>query len=443
MLNKPKFMSPSTNMQIGTIDVTESVVPFSCVIDGSESIVAWKLIIYNLNNGTEVFNSDKVALSTPLYPIDERGRNVTFSINLKEYLDGNTTFINQKEAYSWTISFWGNSGGFVTSCEEVFYATKKPSVSITFRETDSSDFSVLTNSTVLSGRNCTFKGSYLQDNGVQIKKYGWRLIDTDNKQTLVDTITHNQIYGIADNIICSYNGFLSDGHYSIELYIETQDRTELKTETINFSSTYNTTLLDNSLKVNVLSGEPGVILDWNDAVIVGGRCEGLVEFKENYPIVDYSSSSPDTSVKIPSDSKVVFDQAATSKLNLDETCYITLSTQLLDARNTDLFLAEGVDDNGLKLYRRLSFENGKFKYTVIDDNEIILTDDYTVINKPSEYVWYIILMSPILTDTNGGHYTKVNVVESKVVDALYPSPTLYPTTSLYPTFGNWDKLKEV
>lgn len=447
-------MIPSTNMQECTIDASDEKVWFSCVVDGNEAVQAWRIIIYNLDDGAQVFDSKKVDLLTePFFPVDEKNRNVVFSVDIKEHLKTDATFIiNRKQAYYWTITLWGTSGVSVKSCEEVFYASKRPTFNILCREDNSTTDTLLTEGAVLSSRSCKFIGSYVKDagtqDGVQLKRYGWRLRDTSNGQILIDTITHNQIYGTLENMICNYNGFLNEGRYSVELYVETQDNTSIITNPINFTISYNTTFLDNDVRVMALDNEPSVMLNWEDAIVIGGRSEGEVSFETQYPIINYKSKSPSTSINIPEGSRIVFDYGASSNLDIDENCYVVLSTQLKNAADTTLFYAEGVDVAGLEVYRNLSFHNGRFEYSVGIANNIVSTSIFPAVDSediliPNQYVWYILTMSPMLTNENGQYYTELSVVESKLVNGTYPSSSLYPKADgVYPSAGVWDRLKE-
>lgn len=458
MLNKPKFMTPSTNMTECTIDLDENDIPFSCIVDGNEAVVAWQIIVYDINNGEKVFDSGEIPLNPPFYPVDEKNRNVVFSKNLKGYpntLEDKSKFVNRKDAYCWTITLWGTSGVSTTSCEEVFYATAKPSVTISYRENQDSDYTELSENTVLKSRICYFKGNYFkraeEDYLPPLKRYGWKLCDTDNGQVLVDTITHNQIYGTKENIVCTYNGFLNNGNYSVELYIETQDGTTIKTDTTNFTVSYSTTFLDNALRVEALKNEPAIMLNWDEAIVIGGKMydgsNNIVDlkkenpFKKNYPIIDYASEQPVTSIKIPLGSKVVFDYGSSSNLDIDENSYVVLSTQLFNGDVTTLFYAEGKDKDGFEVLRSLVFSNGKFEYIVKGERENIATFITEKIYAPNQYKWYVITMSPILVSESGSYYAELTVVESCLINGLYPSPISYPSTKLYPTAGNWDKLK--
>ena len=74
-------------MQECTIDVKNDKILFSCIVDGNESISAWRIKIYTLNDSALVLDTSKQTLSKPFYPIDSKNRNVVFEINLKDYLN--------------------------------------------------------------------------------------------------------------------------------------------------------------------------------------------------------------------------------------------------------------------------------------------------------------------------------------------------------------------
>lgn len=433
-------MKPSTNKEECTIDVTANEIPFSCIVDGNESIKAWQIVIYDIITNDIVFDTGKITLKSSFYPVDEKNRNVVFSVNLKDYISGGTAFKNRSEAYYWTIALWGASGATTTSYQEVFYANKTPNVSLNISDGD-----------ILSSKNYTFRATYNQENGVQLKRYGWKIIDADSGRVLVDTITKNLIYGSADNIICNYDGFLNGGNYSVELYIETQNNTRI-TSHVDFSVSYATTFLNNGLKVETLKNEPAIMLNWDEAVVITGILKGEVneknivdvedtEFKADYPVDNQCS------IKIPDKLKVVYDNNASLGFDISENSYIAFSTQLLSDDNATLFLAEGYDDDGCGVKRQLLYDEGYFTYKLEGHDGIIATATHMVKNKPSEYVWYNFFLSPFLEADDGGYVVELNVYESRVENCIYPSEYLYPMATsaweevgskyFYPKFGNW------
>lgn len=440
-------MKPSTNKEECTIDITANEIPFSCIVDGNESVNAWQIVIYDIITNDIVFDSGKITLKSSFYPIDEKNRNVVFTVNLKEHLIGNTTFVNRSEAYYWTITLWGSSGCITTSYQEVFYANKTPDINFLYKYQSDEDYKILSDGETIVARACTFKATYEQENGVQLKRYGWKIIDTDSGQVFTDTITNNQIYGSADNIVCNYDGFLNDGNYSIELFIETQNNKKITYPPLNFSVSYSSTYLSSDFKVETLNNEPAIMLDWNEALVISGVLRDAnnnivsindTTFKTNYPVNNQCS------IKIPNEFKVVYDYNSSLNFDIEEDSYIAFSTQLLSGAETTLFFAEGYDDMGYELRRKLTYSNGEFKYDVAGQNGVIKSATYKVINRPSEYVWYNISMSPLIKTDDNEYNAELNIYEGKVIDSIYPSENLYPREDdFYPTFGKWDNLKEV
>lgn len=259
MLNKPKFMRPSTNMQECFIDTNLDDLSFSCIVDGNEAVYAWRIQIYRLGDNVLVYDTGKITklesdVYSPLfYPVNEKNQNEIFKINLKEHptetvptkdSDGKTIspdpiFSNLPEPYYWTIEFWNKSDiekdndATTKSCEEVFYANTTPKATLYYKKNGDSKYTEFPDATkevaVFGANEYVFKADYIQEEDVPLKRYGWRLTDIDTGQVLLDTITQNQVYGTADNIICTYDGLLNSGNYSIELYIETQNNVTINT----------------------------------------------------------------------------------------------------------------------------------------------------------------------------------------------------------------------
>ncbi len=456
MLNKPKFMIPSTNIEECVIDVNSSELFFSCIIDGNEAVYAWRIKIYRLNDNILVYDTGKVECSPPFIPIDEKNRNNTFSKNLKNYQNTATLtetenstsenpeyyeFVNWTDEYYWVIEMWNysdksNDISTVKSCEEVFYANSTPTVEIKHSADKEGTYIPLSDA-ILKFNKYYFKASYNQAEDVPIKRYGWKIIDKRSGQKLIDTITTKQIYGTSDNIICNYNGFMNDSSYDIQVFIETQNGYKYLSDIISFSVSYGTGILDGNFKVQALAREPGILNDWNDINVMQGKSVGKVDYKKNYPI------GTNYSVIIPDDSYIEYDYGATSELNISEKSYIVLSMQMM--KNPDdtttgtekiIFSAEGKSSDGIIQSRNLWYKDGAFHYYITDENGNGTTIDVKVPYTPNPYVWYIITMSPYLG--SDGSDTFLRVITKRALNGLYPSDNLYPSTELYPSRGIWE-----
>lgn len=453
MLNKPKFMSPSMNTQDWTIDADSDEIIFSCVPDGNETIISWRICIYRLSDNILVYETDEITedksieKNIPFYPINNNGKRNSLVINLKNYstltdrLTDGKSFINSSDAYYWTIVLKGNLS-VCNSVEEVFYANSTPEITVKYSKDEKADFDTgylnFTDSTVLDSRKCFFKASYSQSEDIPLKCYGWKLIDTDSSKVLKDTMSQDKIYASQNDISMSYNGFLNGSHYALQLYVETQNNAVLLSDLLPFGVEYKETYLTSDFKVEPLSTEPSIMLSWENCNVITGHAEGDISFLENYPLSNPTSVRPeDTSVVIPSGSQIVYDYGATSEIEISENCYVVLSTQIPVDNTTALFSAEGVNDSGKAISRKLVYENGAFIYTVRNADSII-NKTYSIQHTPSPYVWYIIIMSPFLG--TGGANTYLTVTESVAQNMLYPSTNLYPKDELYPYFGEWDKI---
>lgn len=435
MLNKPKFMSPSTNMSECVMDASADSKVFSCIVDGSESVVSWRIKIYTLASNTMVYDSGKV--STQFYPVDEKNRNVIFKADISDHANTLTNaaaaFTNSDKPYYWTIQFTGSSGAEVTSCEEVFYANPKFSITVRY-STDNTTYSNLSSGSekVISTRQCYFKAVCGQKDSMSLnlKRYGWRITDSTDT-VLLDTISKNQVYGMVDNILCHYEGFANNETYYVEVSIETQNGDILKTEPLPISVSYETTVLTSEFKTEALLDEPGIINDWGNANIIMGEAYGDISYKNNYPI------NGNKSVIIPKDSRIEYTYGSNSELNISENSYIVLSTQIPESKNITLLEMSGTDSEGNVLKRKLFYSVNKFIYEVTVGAETVRASVYPEYT-PSPYVWYIITMSPIITDNRGINTVELTVNARCTDGGLYPSESLYPSDSLYPSFGEWE-----
>lgn len=488
MFNKPKFMSPSINMYGNSvIDLNSATLPFSCIVDGSEVVTDFQIIVSRLKDNTVVFDTGMQKLATPFSPINNRNQNVVFNIDLKDYFsqisdvkkpiilntnskyDSNkiyytydettseyavynyTTdtlwntdytslyseeFINSADAYYWEITLKNsNSEIEVYSSAEVFYANSVPETTVYYSYNN--DFTNLPDSISFSGlqkRKIYFKSTYNQLEGVSLKRYGWRLTDVTNNVIVMDTITQNQIYGIADDISCVCNGLINQTDYLLELYIETQNGYFGILQSIEFGVDYAVKNVDADFEVEALNNTSGIMLSWNKLRTTEGYVVGnAVTYTDNFPLNDSSS------IEIPESTSVVFSKTSNDKdLNIDESSYIVLSFGFDKTQNTTLFEISGIDDYLNVMSRKLEYiaSGRKLKYTIVSGGAIA-TCEKQLSETISELCWYIVTLYPLLDGV-----ADYKLVESVSEGCLFPEEDLYPEETLYPDFGEWNKLRD-
>ena len=440
MLNKPKFLSPSINMYDNSvIDLnSETPLPFSCIVDGNEAITHFQIVVSRLSDGFDVFDTNMRELDKLFFPINNRNQNVVFSRNLKDYFNDGVSadngFINSPDAYYWKIIFKSSSGAETSSAAEVFYANSAPETTIQYSY-DNDAFLDLPENTdfSLQKRKVYFKSTYSQSEGVSLKRYGWRLTDMTNNVVVMDTISQNQIYGVADDISCVCNGLINETDYQLELYIETQNGYSGILQTINFGVNYAVKNVDVDFEVEALNDTSGIMLSWKNLKTTEGVVEGsAVTYTDSFPL--YSSSS----AKIPEGTKIVFSKTSNGKdLSIDENSYVVLSFGFDKTEDVTFFEASGIDDYLNTVTRKLEYisSSRSFKYTATSGNTVA-TREEQLSEVIGDLCWYIVTLYPLVNGT-----VDFNVVESISEGGLFPGDDLYPEESLYPDFGEWNKLR--
>ena len=437
MLNKPKFMSPSINMYGNTVvNLNSATLPFSCIVDGNEAITDFQIVISRLKDNVVVYDTGMQKLGTPFFPINNRNQNVVFSKDLRDYtntVSGTNKFINSADAYYWTIVFKNSTSGTeARSAEEVFYANSKPTTIISYSYNEdysnpSEEFSGL------QKRRIYFKSTYSQAEGVSLKRYGWRLTDTTNNVVVMDTISKNQIYGVAEDISCVCNGLVNQTEYLLELYIETQNGYFDIIDSVGFDVNYDVKSIDADFEIMPLDSSSGILLNWGNLRTTEGIVVGNgVSYKENFPVKSSDS------ISIPENTEVVFKGTSNEKsLEIREDSYVVLSFQFDKDKNKTLFEMSGSDEYSNNLTRKLEyvFAGNKLKYTVTK-GDIIATSEKSIGNVLSERSWYIATLYPL-----NGDSVDFKLEESTTADGLFPKGDLYPSSELYPYFGKWDKIR--
>lgn len=269
-------------------------------------------------------------------------------------------------------------------------------------------------------KRCKFKAEYTQSQNIPIKKYGWRLTDATSGSVIMDTITQNQIYGIADDISCVCNGLMNKTKYILEVYVETQNGYCDILESMAFYVNYSVKSIDADFEIVALNDTAGIMLNWGnlrttEGVVVGDD----VNYIENFPVKSY------TSIEIPENTSVVFAGTSIGKdLAIDENSYIVLSFQAPKSENTMLLEISGEDNASNIISRSLDIiiEEHKpmLRYTV-RKGDIIATKQYSLTPDIDELSWCIVTLPPLTGET-----IDFKMVVSTAIDGLFPSEDLYP-----------------
>lgn len=499
MLNKPKFMSPSVNMHGNTvIDLNSETLPFSCIVDGNETVTDFRIIVSRLKDNIVVFDTGMVELPKPFFPINNRNQNVMFGINLRdyftkvsidgedvyipyllntnstynsdrtyyEYKDGQYTkytrtsdsdwnakyatlytldFVNSTDAFYWSIVFKNrNSNTTVYSASEVFYANSTPETTMYYSYDNeffiydaklekyviNEDLALSLDKdkpSVLKKRKIFLKSTYAQAENIALKRYGWRITDITNNKVVIDTISQNQIYGIADDISCKCNGLMNQTSYLAELYIETQNGYFGILQDVRFDIDYTVKNIEADFEVVALNNTAGIMLNWGNLKTTEGVVEGnAVSYTEHFPI------QASTSIEIPDGTNVVFEGNANGRdLQIDENSYVVLSFQFDKSQNTTLFDMFGTDESADNISRKLEYvaSDSILKYTVTKGS-ITATCEKQIDNMIGDICWYVVTLYPLIGGTIdfkviesiSGHLSDEDTGEW----GLYPDDTLYP-----------------
>ena len=345
-------------------------------------------------------------------------------------------FINSPDAFYWNITLKNENSNTITySASEVFYANSIPEANIYCSydnnffvydiKTDeyflNEDLLVSTdkdNPSVFNKRKIFFKAIYNQDENILIKRYGWRITDITNNQIVLDTISHNQIYGIADDISCTCNGLMNQTNYLVEVYIETQNGYSEVLQSAYFNIDYAVKNIDADFEVMALNNTAGIMLNWGnlrttEGVVVGNS----VSYVDNFPV------QASASIEIPHDTSVVFEGTSSDKdLGIDENSYVVVSFQFDKTQSTILFEMTGLDEYSNYISRKLEYMalNRVLRYSIIKDGRVSICEK-TLNDTASELCWHVATLYPLI---NG--IAEYKLIQSTAMDGLFPDDDLYP-----------------
>ena len=206
---------------------------------------------------------------------------------------------------------------FIQTPNYLFKARSSPVVSIT-NLPDSLDY-----------KSYTFQGAFSQNEGVTIKYYSWNLYDSDGQ--LIDTT--GLIY--RSDLVYSFDGFMPNQSYSIELIVETQDGVSISTGQQDFSVTSSSMDFSIAPVVECLTQENALKVSWVRDRQAIGVATGDYEFINDLPFIDTNS------VHIKS-GEIYYDNESGAALNISEDSFtIFLSVNLEEDKEGNLLSLDG------------------------------------------------------------------------------------------------------
>ncbi len=433
-LYKPKFLTPGGENKTTDLSNKEGV-EFSCVVDGNVPVKKYQIDIWSMNNKAIHF-SKSTTLTDYFFPINENNEYNLFQFSLSASELSNSQIVNSTIPYKWQISMWSagnenNETPDTVSCEEVFYGNSSPNVVLKYKVGDS--YNIL-NEDILSSKVLSFKCEYQQEQGVALQRYGWYIKNQTTGLVLYDTTDDGKmIYGSANNILLTYDGFLNNESYLVKCKITTQNNVEIDVQA-QFSINYSTYNVTSDFTIETLPEESGNLLYWgNVRAIIGQAYNNIGEpistdaltFESNYPTDGLEA------ITIENDKQVVFEKGTYDDLDLSENSTIVYSGQFDDGKDKVVLELEGFNDIGEFVSRVLEIKNNQFVYTVTQGSteSVKVSEEYVF----TDTNWYIIVMYPIENEI-----AEMRITHKQTIDSLYPSSSLFAGSGLYAQFGTWE-----
>jgi hypothetical protein len=303
---------------------------FSCYInsDGGSKIVAYTITIKNMS-GTQVYTTNKVTLGTPLY----NGETLTVSIPSTSGMVNGNDYVWIPRLYESLASMWVTYGtiqsGSTTTAvvlrkhynvlsgmylkigsetkqinsydqstgiaymASAFSATPTTGVDYTvytdfvdgdevyFKARKTPVIAVSNYSATVTKRKMTFTGTYTQANNIGWKYFTWNLYDSNNE--LVKT--SGQIN--TGEIQYTFDGFVSNANYYIELVVENQDDIVVTTGKKPFTVTYTQTKILTKPATEMLREKNAIKVTWEQPYVNLYTVSG-----DTSPYYDYLSNEP-------------------------------------------------------------------------------------------------------------------------------------------------------
>ena len=400
---RPSSLLPSTLTSFYSIDATVEN-QFSCQINGNSPTIKYRVkIMKNDTNSTLVYDTNVVTLDSPVYPVSYDGtpNELTFTIPTSSGMVNGTQ-------YKWTVtSYWTDSDCY-ESYERVFNAYS------------TAELSINPISSPIANKDYTFSANFSQAEGVTVEKFGWILINTTTNETIVDTITNNNIY--SSQLELPYDGLFSGNDYKIMIKCWLTNGVEIETDYTTFSVQYTVSPFNGDVITNQTC-DSGVLIEWpNINYIIGDTTN------ENfsYQLVNYQYLNS-YCIEIQDGNSVFFDNVNTNPLSIpSESSHVVSFFPINTNDQVTVYTASGKNSEQQDFYISITYSSDSINLIINNNGQQTETELYSI----GQYdFWFVVTVSQ----------NSVTVSSySSTLSALYPSESLYPSNTLYPkdeTYG--------
>lgn len=260
-LYQPTQIVPSTlsGLGDGVVDATEDLV-VSWQINGMSAMTAYQIVLYqNDPTSTQMYDTGKITLGTPVYGTDQNGNQVLFEATAITAADLSTAGIvnGYANGYKLLITQWWSAADSITQTSaSVFLTRNKPTIVMDAI------------SSPLAAKELSVGATYTQAQGDTLSWVQWILTDY-NGNVLKDTGR------VSTGVLqFDYDGLFSGSSYYIECSVETENGVTATTGPINFDVSYATSPSEGLVDVCRRAGQPYVEVSWSDRNAIEGEPSG-------------------------------------------------------------------------------------------------------------------------------------------------------------------------
>lgn len=260
-LYQPTQIVPSTlsGLGDGVVDATEDLV-VSWQINGLSAMTDYQIVLYqNDAVSTQMYDTGKITLGTPVYGTDQNGNQVLFEADAITAADLSSAGIVNGYANGYKLiitQWWGPSDSITQTSASVFITRDAPSIVMDAI------------SSPLASKEISVGATYTQAQGDTLSWVQWILTDY-NGNVLKDTGR------VSTGVLqFDYDGLFSGSSYYIECSVETENGVTATTGPINFDVSYATSPSEGLVDVCRRAGQPYVEVSWSDRNAIEGEPSG-------------------------------------------------------------------------------------------------------------------------------------------------------------------------